>query len=160
MGEAKPDWIYPYADTEHRFHLQHVHLFASDLDASIEFYEYWFDAKVIYDGETAGARNVFVKIGLGALHFYEQPPKALNKNAVHHLGMQVVGLDELYTRMKKEGLNLPNPIRRFGRQANSGGYFMLEAPDGVLLEVFEPGISKFKAVRDYYGFGEVSRQQS
>ena len=43
--------------------------------------------------------------------------------------------------MKKEGLNLPNPIRRFGRQANSGGYFMLEAPDGVLLEVFEPGIS-------------------
>jgi hypothetical protein len=56
-------------------------------------------------------------------------------------------------------LNLPNPIRRFGRRADSGGYFMLEAPDGVLLEVFEPGISKFQAVRDYYGFGEVSRQK-
>jgi hypothetical protein len=37
---------------------------------------------------------------------------------------------------------------------------MLEAPDGVLLEVFEPGISKFKEVREYYGFSEVSRQKS
>ena len=110
MDEARPDWIYPYADTEHRFHLQHVHLFASDLDASIQFYEYWFDAKVVYDEETAGARNVLMKIGHGALHFYDQPPKARSKNAVHRLGMQVVGLDELHTRMKKEGLNLPNPI--------------------------------------------------
>jgi hypothetical protein len=74
--------------------------------------------------------------------------------------MQVVGLDELYNRMHNEGLNLPNPIRRFGRQANSGGYFMLEAPDGVLLEVFEPGISKFKAVREYYGFDEAQSQKS
>jgi hypothetical protein len=56
-------------------------------------------------------------------------------------------------------LNLPNPIRRFGRRAASGGYFMLEAPDGVLLEIFEPGISKFQAVREYYGFGEVSSQK-
>jgi len=101
-----------------------------------------------------------MKIGIGALHFYDQPPKALGKNAVHHLGMQVVGLDELYTRMKNEGLNLPNPIRRFSRKANSGGYFMLEAPDGVLLEIFEPGISNVKAVREYYGFGEVSHQKS
>jgi catechol 2,3-dioxygenase-like lactoylglutathione lyase family enzyme len=96
MDEARADWIYPYADTEHRFHLQHAHLFATDLDASIEFYEHWFDAKVMYHGETAGARNVFMKIGLGALHFYEQPPKALGKNAVHHLGMQVEDLGELH----------------------------------------------------------------
>ena len=75
MDKASPDWIYPYADTEHRFHLQHVHLFAADLDASIAFYEYWFEAKVIYDGETAGARNVFMKIGLGAIHFYDNRPK-------------------------------------------------------------------------------------
>ena len=34
---------------------------------------------------------------------------------------------------------------------------MLEAPDGVLLEVFEPGISKIEAVRDYYGFGKAAR---
>jgi hypothetical protein len=37
-----------------------------------------------------------MKIGLGALHFYEQPPKALGKNAVHHLGMQVEDLGELH----------------------------------------------------------------
>ena len=101
-----------------------------------------------------------MKIGLGAPDFYDQPPKASSKNAVHHLGMQVVGLDELYTRMKKERLNLPNPVRRYGRQVDSGGYFMFEAPDGALLEVFELGISKFKAVREYYGFDKVSRQKS
>ena len=100
-----------------------------------------------------------MKIELGALHFYEQPPKALNKNAVHHLGMQVVGLDELYTRMTKEGLNLPNPIRRFGRQAKVVAISCLK-PGWCVIGGFEPGISKFKAVRDYYGFGEVSRQQS
>ena len=120
-------------DSDRRFHLQHVHLFASNLDASIKFYESWFDAKVIYD-ETAGARNVFMKVGVGALHFYDQPPKGRGKNAVHHLGMQVVGLDELYNR-KGRRTGLPNPIRRFGRQAHSGGYFKLKAPDGVLLEV-------------------------
>ena len=150
------DWVYPYGDTEHRFHLQHVHLFATDLEASLEFYRYWFDAQIIYDGETAGARNVFVKIGLGAMHFYDQPPREMRKNAVHHLGMQVVGLDELYARMKREGLELPNPIRRFGSRPDSGGYFMLQAPDNVLLEVFEPGISKVAAVRSYYGFDEVT----
>lgn len=36
---------------------------------------------------------------------------------------------------------------------------MLEAPDGVLLEVFEPGISKFEAVREYYGFGGGSHSE-
>jgi hypothetical protein len=142
VDKASPDWIYPYADPEHRFHLQHVHLFAADLDASI-FYEYWFDAEVIYDGETAGARNVFMKIGLGAIHFYDQPPKALGKNAVHHLGMQVVGLDELYTRMKNEGLNLPNPIRRFSRQPNSGGYFML-APTACCWRYLNQGFQKLR----------------
>ena len=102
---------------------------------------------------------MLMKIGLGALHFDEQPPKALSKNAVHHFGMQFVGLDELYSRMKNEGLNLPSSIRRFGRRVDSGGYFMLEAPDRLLLEVFKPGISKFQAVREYYGFGEVSSQK-
>ena len=57
-------------------------------------------------------------------------------------GMQVVGLDELYTRMKTKA---EHPIPFVASVASdSGGYFMLEAPDGVLLEVFEPGISSLK----------------
>ena len=97
----------------------------------------------------AGARNVFMKIGIGAIHLYDQQPRGEGRNAVHHLGMQVVGLEELYARMKAAGLHVPNPIRRFD---DGGGYFMLGAPDGVVIEVFEPGPLREPAVRQYYGF--------
>lgn len=57
---------HPYGRDE-RFHLQHVHLFASDLDQTIAFYMRWFDARISWDGDYGGARNVFMKIGIGAL---------------------------------------------------------------------------------------------
>lgn len=142
------DWNYPYSSTQ-RYHLQHTHVFASDIDRTIAFYRTWFDAEVIWDGDYAGARNVFMKIGIGAMHLYDQAPRDLGRNAVHHLGMQVVGLDDLYDRMVAAGVVVRNPIRRSG----GSGYFMLEAPDGVLLEVFEPGPQRDPEVRLYYGFG-------
>jgi hypothetical protein len=46
------------------------------------------------------------------------------------------GIEELYERMKAAGLHIPNPIRKLG---GGGGYFMLGAPDGVAIEIFEPG---------------------
>jgi predicted enzyme related to lactoylglutathione lyase len=149
MTTCQSDWQYPYG-TQQRYHLQHVHLFASDIEATLSFYRTWFDAEVIWDGGVAGARNVFVKIGIGAMHLYDQPPRGDGKNAVHHLGMQVVGIHELYERMKAAGLRIPNPIRPTG---GGGGYFMLGAPDGVVIEVFEPGALREAVVRDYYGFG-------
>lgn len=142
-----PPERYPYGSNK-RFHLQHVHLFASDVDRTIAFYKKWFDAEVMWDGDYGGARNIFMKIGIGAMHLYDQLPRDQGRNAVHHLGMQVVGLEELFERMKAEGLSLPNPIRRNG----GGGYFMLEAPDGVLLELFEPGPERPAEVRSYYGY--------
>ena len=149
MTSSESDWQYPYA-TEQRYHLQHVHLFASDIKATIDFYERWFEAEVMWDGDVAGARNVFMKVGIGALHLYEQPPRGDGKNAVHHLGMQVVGIGELYDRMKAAGLHIPHPIRRLD---GGGGYFMLGAPDGVVIEVFEPGKQREPTVRTYFGFG-------
>lgn len=64
--------------------------------------------------------------------------------------MQVVGLDDLFERMTAAGVVIRNPIRCSG----GSDYFMLEAPDGVLLEVFEPGPQRELAVRRYYGFGD------
>jgi predicted enzyme related to lactoylglutathione lyase len=139
---------YPYG-RQQRYHLQHVHIFASDIDASLDFYKTWFDGEVTWDGDVAGARNVFMKIGIGALHFYDQPPRGQGRNAVHHLGMQVVGIEEIYRRMKAAGLHIPNPIRQLG---GGGGYFMLGAPDGVVIEMFEPGVARDPVVRSYYGF--------
>jgi predicted enzyme related to lactoylglutathione lyase len=141
-----PSRAHPYG-LEHRSHLQHVHLFASDIDQTITFYTRWFDARVAWDGDYGGARNVFMKIGIGAMHLYEQPPRDAGHGAVHHLGMQVVGLHDLYARMKAAGVHLPNPIR----EHSGGGYFMVKAPDDVLLEVFEPGEARVPEVLAYYG---------
>lgn len=148
---TEPGPEHPYG-REERSHLQHVHLFASDIDETIAFYARWFDARVVWDGEYGGARNVFVKIGIGAMHLYDQPPRDLGCNAVHHLGFQVVGLRDLYERMKAAGVALPNPIR----EHQGGGYFMVKAPDDVLLEVFEPGPTRDRKVAEYYGLGPAS----
>jgi len=150
-GADQSGWRYPYQSPQ-RYHLQHIHLFASDLAATLDFYRRWFDAEVIWDGDVAGARNVFMKIGIGAMHLYEQPPRDLGRNAIHHLGMQVVGIGELYDRMKAAGLHIPNPIRALG---GGGGYFMLGAPDNVLIEVFEPGRTRDNTVLAYYGLAPV-----
>lgn len=141
---------FPYG-SKRRYHLQHTHLFATDLDSSIAFYTHWFDAEVMWDGNYGGARNVFMRIGIGALHFYEQPPREKGRNAVHHLGMQIVGLDELHGRMLAAGL-APNPVRR----ADGSAYFMLQAPDGVLLELFEPGPGRDATVLRYYGLAQAA----
>ena len=55
-------------------HIHHVHLFAADLQKSLTFYREAFDGKVILDENKAGARNVFMRIGTGRIHFYDQPP--------------------------------------------------------------------------------------
>ena len=147
MNSSLPAPRYPYGRTQ-RYHLQHVHLFAQDIEQTIDFYTRWFDAEVAWDGGYGGARNVFLKIGIGALHLYDQAPRELRRNAVHHLGMQVVGLQELYDRMQAAGVHLPNPIRH----ADGGGYFMLQAPDQVLIEAFEPGPDRDERVLTYYGY--------
>ncbi|SFI94561.1 VOC family protein [Albimonas pacifica] len=137
----------PYGD-DAQCHMHHAHLFCSDIEATIAFWRDWFGAEVAHDGPYAGARNVFLKIGRGAIHLYDQPPRDGGRGAVHHLGIQVSDLDELYARMQAGGVHLPNPIKR----SDGGGYFMVEAPDGVLLEIFEPGPDRPAEVLRYYGY--------
>jgi catechol 2,3-dioxygenase-like lactoylglutathione lyase family enzyme len=107
---------------------------ASDIDASLAFYRRWFDAVVVADFTYAGARNVFVALGGGRLHFYEQPPRTTERNAFNHLGFAVEGLDALFDEMHAAGVALPKGVQRFP----DGNYLMVEAPDRVLLELFEP----------------------
>ena len=55
------------------FSLHHVHLMASDIEATIAFWREHFGAVILLDAEFAGARNVFLRIGEGRLHLYAQP---------------------------------------------------------------------------------------
>jgi hypothetical protein len=40
-------------------HVHHVHIFASDIDMSIKFYEEFFGGEVILDAELPGERMVY-----------------------------------------------------------------------------------------------------
>jgi catechol 2,3-dioxygenase-like lactoylglutathione lyase family enzyme len=127
--------------------MHHVHLFASDLDGSIEFYREFFDGKVVLDIEAAGARNVFMRVGTGRIHFYDQPPKDSGRGAIHHFGIQTDNLEALVAKMKARGVKFRKEIADFGFWK----YVMAPAPDGVLIELFEVDKEKVPAeYRDYF----------
>jgi predicted enzyme related to lactoylglutathione lyase len=132
-------------------HVHHAHLFASDLEASLKFYREMFGGEILADLNMAGARNVFVAIGKGRLHFYDQPPKDEGKGAVHHIGIQTDDLEGLVARMKSKGFQFHKEISDFGFWK----YVMVQAPDHVLLELFQIIPEKLPE-GDYKGLGKIS----
>ncbi len=114
-------------------HLHHVHIFTSDIDATVAWYRDMLGGEVFYDGEFGGARNVFMKIGHGRLNIYDQPPRGDGRNAVHHIGIRTDDLAALHSRLEANGVAFRSGIREFG----SWRYIMCPAPDNVLLELFE-----------------------
>lgn len=113
--------------------LHHVHLFASNLDAAIAWWRDMLHGEVAFDGDFGGSRNVFMKVGKGRLHLYEQQPRGTPAGAVHHVGIQCKDLPALVQHMKAMGMEFRSDIREFGNWR----YIMAAAPDNVLLELFE-----------------------
>lgn len=111
----------------------HVHLFASDIDESLRFYREMFGAKIIFDREMAGARNVLISIGSGKINFYDQPPRYNQRALMHHLGIETDDLEGLVRHMKSKGFVFTNQIKNYG----SWKYVMAEGPDNILLEIFQ-----------------------
>jgi len=114
-------------------HLHHAHLFSSNLEASLKFYRDMFGAEILADLDMAGARNVFLAIGKGRLHFYDQPPRGEGRGAIHHLGIQTDDLEALVAHMKTKGFRFRKEIADFGFWK----YVMVQAPDNVLIELFQ-----------------------
>lgn len=113
--------------------LHHAHLFASNLDESIKFYQEMFGAEILFDLKMAGARNVMIAIGSSKINFYDQPPKDQGRGAIHHLGIETDDLEDLVIHMKNKGFQFIKEISNFGPLK----YIMAAAPDNVLLELFE-----------------------
>jgi catechol 2,3-dioxygenase-like lactoylglutathione lyase family enzyme len=113
--------------------LHHIHIFASDMDRTLKFWQEMFGAEILFDKEIAGARNVMIAIGSGRLNIYDQPPKEGRGGAYHHLGIQTDDLDALIKYMKGRGFQFKNDVKDFG----DGRYMMAMAPDDILLELFE-----------------------
>ena len=113
--------------------LHHVHIFARDIDATIAWWRDMLGGELVYDGVLAGSRNVFMRIGSGGLHLYDQPPRDEGRGAVHHIGIRSDDLRALVARMQEQGVAFRSDIREFG----TWRYIMCAAPDDVLLELFE-----------------------
>jgi catechol 2,3-dioxygenase-like lactoylglutathione lyase family enzyme len=113
--------------------LDHAHLFASDLVATIMFFTKCFDAEVIWDEEAAGVRNVRIQIGSSFIHLYDQAPKAPRGGAIHHLGIETEDLEGLLVRLKSLGVTWKNEIK----EEKKFKYVMVEGPDDLLIELFE-----------------------
>ncbi len=114
--------------------LQHCHLFASNLEESIRFYQEMFGAEIVFDEVVAGARNVMISIGKGVINFYDQPPKDSGRGVVHHLGFETDDLDRLVSHMNEKGYKFRKPITDLGVLK----YVMVAGPDNMLIELFQP----------------------
>lgn len=113
--------------------LHHIHIFASDIQATLGFWKNMFGAQVLFDMEIAGARNVMIAIGLGRINIYDKPPRDGNGGAYHHLGIQTDDLDALVEHMKGQWFQFQGQIREHGYLR----YIMAMAPDKILLEIFQ-----------------------
>jgi catechol 2,3-dioxygenase-like lactoylglutathione lyase family enzyme len=113
--------------------LDHVHLYASDLDATVDFFRDMFDAKPVWDETAAGVRNVRLAIGRAFIQLYDQPPKAPRGGAMHHIGIETDDLDALVARMRSRGFCFVNPVRDDAKFR----YVMIAGPDDLLIELFE-----------------------
>ena len=128
-------------------HMHHVHIFASDIDESVKFYRDIFNGKIVLDAELAGARNVFMKIGNGRVHFYDQPPKNPGRGSIHHFGIQTDDMDEVVNNMKSKGIPFKKDIVDFGFWR----YIMVPAPDNILIELFQIDNDKIpQELLDYF----------
>lgn len=129
-------------------HIHHVHIFASDIDGSVNFYKDFFGGKIILDTELAGARNVFMKIGNGRLHFYDQSPKNPGRGSIHHFGIQTDDVDEVVNKMRSKGISFKKDIVDFGFWK----YIMVPAPDDILIELFQ--INRDKIPQEFLDYFE------
>jgi len=129
-------------------HIHHVHILASDIEKSIKFYQEFFGGKVILDAELAGARNVFIKIGNGRLHLYDQPPKNPGKGSIHHFGIQTDDIEEVVSKLISGGVVLKKGISDLGFWK----YVMVPAPDEILIELFQ--VDRAKLPLQYLAYFE------
>jgi len=116
-----------------RINLDHIHIFSSDVSATVNFFARMLGATMVWDEEAAGVRNVRLALGSGFIHVYDQPPKPGRAGAFHHLGIETDDLDGLIARMEQRGYHLRNTVRELPKFR----YVMIAGPDELLIELFQ-----------------------
>ena len=130
-----------------QFHVHHVHIFASDIHKSVDFYTEFFGGEVVVDAEFAGARNVFMRVGRGRIHLYDQAPRHAGPGSIHHFGIQTDDIDGTMARLRAAGVPFKKDITDLG----AWKYIMVPAPDNILIELFQVDKAMIpRNMRDYF----------
>lgn len=117
----------------------HVHLYASDPQATIAFYAEHFGAEVVGElKNSAGGVNHLLLLG-GQLVAVSAPPLGPGKPAaapesrlgLAHIGLNVPDLDEALASCRRAGIEILAPAKRAGLL----GYAYIAGPDGVVIEL-------------------------
>lgn len=95
-------------------------------------------AKVFFDDELAGARNVFLAVGTGRLHIYDQNPNDRGRGVVHHRGIKADNLRDVWLHLQAQGVSSAKGLREY----DTWRYVMVSAPDGVLLQLLNSTIQR------------------
>ncbi|MFI9532857.1 VOC family protein [Nocardia fusca] len=132
--------------------MHHAHLMASDIETTIAFWRDGFDAEVAYDVTFAGARNVFLRVGTGRIHLYDQAPKTVGQGTVHHVGIQTDELEAVVERVRALGWSVTDI-----RTEPTAAYAMVKGPDNLLVETFQPDPAQVPAhLHEFFGVSSVS----
>jgi len=95
----------------------------------------------------AGARNVFIRIGGGRLHLYDQPPKRSGLGSIHHFGIQTDDMAGIVAHLHSRGVSLRKGVTDLG----SWRYIMVPAPDEILIELFEVDLQSLpESLRNHF----------
>lgn len=113
--------------------LHHVHIFASDIAVTLKWWCETLGAEILFDGNLANSRCVLIGIGSGRINIYDQPPRGRTNGSIHHIGVRTDQLSTLWADLENSGVQSPNGLREQGEWR----YVMIEAPDDILVELFE-----------------------
>lgn len=91
------------------------------------------DATLVWDEDAAGVRTLRLRLGNGFVHVYAQPPRAPRGGAMHHIGIETDDLEGLVARMKANGHEFRNAVRKEPKFK----YVMTSGPDDLLIELFQ-----------------------
>ncbi|MEK6710865.1 MAG: VOC family protein [Nitrospinota bacterium] len=121
--------------------IHHIHLASPDPRAAAAWYAQMLGAEIYADGDLRGARNIRLRVGEALLYIRASragerhtPAPANAHYGFNHLCLAVDDLDAALAEAQRKGAAIAEP--EF--QLPSGRGFFLEAPDGVLVEIFEP----------------------
>ena len=120
-------------------YIDHVHIRASNPSRTVEFFETFFEARVIQEFENLGRKITVMSIGdKSKLSILHQPPTVKDPEhemaGIDHIAIGVKNIEQLVSQLKKEGFRFPVDLTLASTGAKIA--FCL-GPDNVYLEIFE-----------------------